>query len=296
MARMPPAEFDVTPELVRALLTAQHPDLLTDRKVEAFANGWDNAMLRLGDDLLVRLPRRSLAAELVEHEQAWLPQLASRLPAAIPAPVRTGQPGAGYPWSWSVLPWLPGAPLSALALDRRHAVAADLGAFLAALHTPAPADVWRSPYRGGTLKERTATVVARIRTHAGAAAPMLTAAWDEVITMPDPQVGLWVHGDVHPLNLLVDADRLAAVIDWGDLSRGDPACDLAIAWLGFDPDDAVRFREVYDAQAAHGLQLDALWARAHAWAIHLTMLILDGTDDQPELTAIGRHGLRRLEA
>src|SRR6185369_15012339 len=101
---MPAAEVAVDAALVRALLADQHPDLARLAVVEV-ANGWDNVVFRLGDALSVRMPRRLLGAELIAHEQRWLPALAASLPLPIPAPVRIGAPGRGYPWSWSVCPW-----------------------------------------------------------------------------------------------------------------------------------------------------------------------------------------------
>lgn len=298
MARMPASELDVTPALARALLAEQHPDLLPGRAITVFANGWDNAMLRLGDDLLLRLPRRRLAARLVEHEQSWLPLLAERLPAPVPVATRTGRPSADYPWSWSVLPWLPGDPLAGAAEQEHSAVvAAELGRFLAALHTPAPDEVWSSPYRGGPLSDRQADVVTRIRAHAGAASEPLLARWSELIALPDPpDPRLWVHGDAHPLNALVEDGHLAAVIDWGDLCAGDPAGDLICAWLAFAPDAAGAMRAAYDDAVTHSLDLDQLWLRAEAWAIHITMMILANSEDHPDLDAVGRFGLTRLAA
>lgn len=297
MARMPAAEVDFTPTLVRTLLADQHPDLLPGREITTFANGWDNAMFRLGDDLLVRLPRRALAAELVEHEQAWLPRLVDRLPAAVPAPLRIGRPASGYPWSWSVLPWLHGSPLHDVAIGERATTARDLARFLAALHTPAPADVWRSPFRGGSLQDRSDAVVGRVRDHAGPAAAVLLEAWHAGLALPDAgDARLWVHGDVHPLNLLTAGGRLIAVIDWGDLTAGDPACDLAIAWLGFDAAAADAFRTIYDVEHTHGLDIDVLWSRARAWAVHIATMLLDSSDDHPQLADVGAHGLTRLAA
>lgn len=294
MARMPAAEVDVTPALVRSLLHRQHPDL-ADREIVEFRNGWDNAMLRLGDDLLVRLPRRTAAAALVEHEQAWLPRLAPGLPAAVPVPVRVGRPGAGYPWSWSVLPWLAGSPLTELPMSDRGRAAAGLGTFLAALHRPADDDVWSSPYRGVPIRERADLVAERLPRLAGAAESALRHHWQRVLADPDPPaLRLWVHGDVHPLNVLIEGGGLAAVIDWGDLTAGDPAGDLAIAWLGFDAGGAAALRHRYDGAATHGLDLDLLWRRAHGWAIHLSLVLLDASDDHLALAAVGRHGLARV--
>ncbi len=107
--RMPAAEVEVSADLVRRLLADQHPDLAR-LPVEFLANGWDNELYRVGDGLLARLPRRALGAEIIKNEQRWLPGLASRLPLPIPYPERTGVPAHGYPYSWSVVPYLPGVP------------------------------------------------------------------------------------------------------------------------------------------------------------------------------------------
>lgn len=297
---MPTAEIDVTPTLAHGLLTAQHPDLLAGRDLTVLANGWDNVILRLGDDLLVRLPRREMAAGLVEHEQRWLPRLADRLPVPVPAPVRLGVPAPGYPWHWSVVPWLPGRLLADVPVAERRGLAAELATFLAALHTPADDDVWSSPYRGGSLTDRTPAIEERIRQLGGRRAEDLLERFREVIEVPiPPSTRLWVHGDLHPLNVLAahepqDGGHLAAVVDWGDITAGDPACDLAIAWLGLDRDAAITLRTVYDAAATHALDPDALWTRAEAWAIHLSTMLLANSDDHPELGAIGAHGLGRL--
>src|SRR5262245_12741960 len=103
----PAAEVAIDAALVRALLTEQHEDLAGLPLVDV-AEGWDNRLFRLGDDLAVRLPRRAASAALIEHEQRWLPELASRLSLPVPVPLRVGRPSGGFPWSWSVVPWLSG--------------------------------------------------------------------------------------------------------------------------------------------------------------------------------------------
>lgn len=293
MARIPAAEVDVTPALVRALLAEQHPDL-AGLPITPFAHGWDNVMLRLGDDLLVRMPRRALAAGLVEHEQTWLPLLATQLPTAVPAPVRVGRPGHGYPWAWSVLAWVPGVPLPELPVGTRGPVAASLAAVLAALHVPAPDAVRANPSRGNSLRDRSAVVTERVERHLGADAPAVLAGWRRAVEVSPSGPRLWVHGDLHPLNVLTADGDLVALIDWGDLTAGDPACDLAIAWLGLDADAATTLRTRYDRAARHDLDLDALWRRGWAWAVHLSVLLLDSSDDHPGLAAIGAHGLARV--
>jgi len=149
-AGVPPAEVDVTDELVRALLAAQCPELagLPLRRV---ANGWDNVMYRLGDRHAVRIPRRRLAAPLVEHEQRWLPVLAPHLPVPVPVPLHAGRPQDGYPWCWSVTPWLDGVPAATRLAGggMGEPFARALAAFAVALHQPAPSDAPHNPFRGG---------------------------------------------------------------------------------------------------------------------------------------------------
>src|SRR3984957_6125130 len=107
--RMPAADVEVSADLVRRLLAAQPPDLAR-LPVEFLANGWDNELYRVGDELVARLPRRAPGAQIIKNEQRWLPGLAARLPLPVPYPERTGVPGCGYPYSWSVVPYLPGVP------------------------------------------------------------------------------------------------------------------------------------------------------------------------------------------
>ncbi len=78
---MPVAEVDVTAELVRSLLAEQLPEL-ADEPITLLANGWDNALYRVGADLVARLPRREVSVPLVDHEATWLPELAARIRCA----------------------------------------------------------------------------------------------------------------------------------------------------------------------------------------------------------------------
>src|SRR5579885_2598048 len=141
----PPAETRIDAALAGALVRAQHPDL-AHLTIEPAASGWDNAMFRLGDALALRLPRRAMAAALIRIEQHWLPRVAPELPLPVPTPVRIGTPGEGYPFVWSITPWLAGAPADRAPPEAGSGVA--LAAFLTALHTPAPADAPFNRFRG----------------------------------------------------------------------------------------------------------------------------------------------------
>ncbi len=137
------------------LLADQHPDL-AELPLRHLAHGWDNESYRLGDDMVVRLPRRDAAAALIVHEQRWLGHLAEQVRLPIPVPLRVGQPGRRYPWSWSVVPWLLGDPWEASPPVDIETAAVELGTFLADLHRPAPPDAPSNPVRGVPLADRAA--------------------------------------------------------------------------------------------------------------------------------------------
>jgi aminoglycoside phosphotransferase (APT) family kinase protein len=283
VAPQPAAEITLTVEDVDRLLAAQHPSLRAP--VRTIAHGWDNDLLRLGEDLVVRFPRREAAAQLIVHEQRWLPELARMLPVPIPVPVAVGVPEGGFPWHWSVVPWFDGVRSMDLPVAERDALAVPLAEALRALHVPAPLDAPRNPVRGVPLRERDDAVRERVR-----ARPQLAGIWDEAVAAPNwagPPV--WVHGDVHTANLIVLGGRLSALIDFGDLNGGDPACDLAIAWTAFTSGGAERFRE------AMGPRYDeATWRRARGWAVSVATLMLDSPD--PGMRAMAVHAVERLLA
>jgi len=223
----PGREFEVTGDLVTALLEDQHPDLahLESRLVD---EGWDNFMFRLGDDLAVRLPRRAAMANLIHHEQTWLPGLATHLPIRVPAPFRVGIPARGYPWRWSVVPWLPGQPADQNEPARNQATV--WGKFLRSLHVPAPPDAPINPVRGVPLSQRAHTVEERMgrvssRTHLITA--RIRQIWEAGLKAPIDAPSTWLHGDLHSRNVLVEHGRISSVIDWGDMTSGDCATDLA---------------------------------------------------------------------
>lgn len=280
---MPAAEVDVTATLVHSLLVEQCPDLAS-LELELVANGWDNAIFRLGDEFTVRLPRRASSAALVEHEQRWLPALADRLPLPIPAPVRDGRPGLGFPWSWSVCPWLRGSIAELTPPDDAFVGAGDLGAFVRALRVDAPSDAPANPFRGVPLERRDTVTRERAERVADLVdRDAVLACWDELLATPTwagpPQ---WLHGDLHPANVLVDQGRISAVIDFGDITAGDPATDLSVGWMLFRADARSTFR------AAAGPIDDDTWARARGWALTLGLAYVANSADNPMFSRLGQ--------
>jgi len=278
----PPAEISLTALQVDRMVAAQHPR--HRGPLELMTHGWDNDVFRLGDDLAVRLPRRALAAALIEHEQRWLPELAPRLPVPVPTPVAVGAADAGFPWSWSIVPWFSGRAASGIDPQRRDDIAEQLAETLIALHLPAPADAPTNPYRGRPMAARADAMRERLAPH-----PELRAAWDRGLAeAPWSGPDLWLHGDVHPGNVIVDGDRIAAVVDFGDITSGDPAADLSAAWLFFTPLGRARFRARFGDRYDEGT-----WIRARGWAAAFAGAVVDAHDD---LGAVGRHAAEQFRA
>lgn len=286
----PAAEIEVDERQARRLLAAQHPDL-ADLRIVSIASGWDNQLLRLGDSLALRFPRRQLAAQLILNEQRWLPHLQQRLPLAIPAPVRIGVAQFQYPWGWSVTPWIEGETADLAPPDPNQGE--PLGAFFEALHKPAPADAPRNPYRGMPLAERAAAFSERLAKLQGKTDIIdrrVQALWSDALAAANDTEPTWIHGDLHPRNVLIEKGCLIGVIDWGDLARGDRACDLAAVWMLL-PQLQSRKRAIAACRSAS----DATWRRARGWALLFAVILLSsGLVDDARMAAIAERTIKRL--
>ncbi len=283
----PAAEVEIDETLVRVLLADQHPDLAA-LDLAPVGYGWDNALWRLGDNLLVRLPRRVLAAHLLVHEQTWLPVLAPRLPLPVPVPVRTGRPTERYPWHWSIVPWLVGSPADRTPVRRPKDAAGRLGRFLRALHTVGPPDAPRNEHRGVPLGDRSEIFEDRVAVLAHEIDVETTRrTWDRAVAVDSwsaPPV--WLHGDLHPANILLARGTVAAVIDFGDVCTGDPATDLAAGWM------LLPERAMTAFHAGYGGIDDALEVRARGWAALFALMLLGiGLEGRPSYEAVGRRTL-----
>ncbi|MGO1316788.1 MAG: aminoglycoside phosphotransferase family protein [Cellulomonadaceae bacterium] len=292
MADRPAAEVRITADLVRTLLAEQHPGL-AGLPLGPRAEGWDNVVWPLGDALAVRLPRRAVAAPAATHEHRWLPGLALRLPVTVPEPVALGVPSAQYPWPWAVVRHVPGPIVAQVPRAVRSELAEPLAAFVAALHREGPDDGPRSAVRGVPLRQRAQAVGARLASGAVPHAPSLREIWSRALDAPEwsgaPQ---WLHGDLHPANMVAGpGPTLAGVIDFSDLTLGDPATDLATAWLTFDATGRTRFR----AALAHRHPLDdPVWVRARGWALTMATALVVASDDVPAQRDLGLETVREL--
>jgi aminoglycoside phosphotransferase (APT) family kinase protein len=258
--------------LVRRLVAAQFPEWAGLSVRRHPATGSDHVQYRLGDELVVRMPRKAGVDHQVDKEREWLPRLAPHLPVAVPEPVAKAEPGEMYPFSWSVYRWIDAEDAPAEGLDDA-ALARDLAEFTSALRAvdaAAGPGAGRENFgRGSPLvlrDEPTRMAIAEIADEVDVDA--VRAAWERALVAPawagEP---MWLHGDLTPENIQLREGRLAAVIDWGCLGLGDPAVDLMAAWSIVVGDARQAFRE------AAGID-DAMWDRARGWALSTAVIAL----------------------
>lgn len=286
----PAAEVHIDERLIRKLLADQFEGLAA-LPLSFVEEGYDNATWRLGNDLAARIPRRSIAGQFIRSEQQWLGKLAPGLPLPVSAPLHIGVPTPYYPWPWSIVPWFDGKPadLSPPSPD----AAIPLAGFMKALHKPAPADAPYNQFRAVPLSEREPFLTERferMKSETDFITPGLETLWRSAVEAPIDSPPTWIHGDLHARNVLTKDGALAAVIDWGDLTSGDRATDLASIWMLLDDQNARA-----EAIRAVGPLSDATLERAKGWAISFGVLLLDsGLVDNERHAEMGRRTLTRI--
>ncbi|MEV4047185.1 aminoglycoside phosphotransferase family protein [Streptomyces sp. NPDC049744] len=283
----------VDERLVRRLIDGQFPRW-AGLPVERFPSGGTvNAVYRLGKDMAVRLPLVEGGVADVATERTWLPRLSPLLPTAVPEVLGEGAPADGYPWPWSVYRWLPGEIPEAGALTEPVPLARDLAAFVAAMRGITLRDAPKA-YRGGPLATldgptRAALDELRALPEEGVDCDRLAQVWQDALGAPAHEgPPCWLHADLMPGNLLVRGGRLSAVIDFGCMGVGDPACDLFPAWNLLPPGAREVFREALGVD-------DATWRRGRGRTLSQALIALPYyRKTNPAMAGNARHVIRAV--
>jgi len=287
----PAADVRIDVPLVLRLVAVQFPQWASLAVEPIESAGWDNTIFRLGSDLTVRLPRRRVSAEHVRNEHQWLPVMAPHLPLAVPVPLGRGVPGEGYPWHWTVCPWLTGEIAALTRVADLGRAATSLARFIAALQAIDPAGGSVHEFRGVSLAahDHNTRASAAVLRHSLDVNPQLEV-WEAALAAPAwTGQPVWIHGDLHPANMLVKDHELSAVIDFGLLGVGDPACDLMVAWTYLSADSRDVFRSALAVD-------DATWSRGRGWALQSGLRAAAYSADNPVLGDIGRYTLAEVRA
>ena len=261
-------EIEIDAPLIQQLLDEQFPQWaqLPIKPIQSI--GTDNAIYQLGVDMCVRLPRLPDVAQSIETEQKWLPHFSTTLSLGIPALIGKGTPNENYPLHWSIYRWLEGENAFVVPIVDLHQAASDLAQFLTTLQKISPAGGPPSR-RGVPLLMQDDETRAAIESLRGIIdTKVITALWEECLKAPAwDKPPVWTHGDLLPANLLVNDGQLSAVIDFGMMGVGDPACDLIVAWSVLSSNTRDVFRTALAVD-------DATWMRGRGWALSIALIIL----------------------
>lgn len=272
----PPWEATITAnhEDLRAVVEEQFPSLAPITRWELIGSGWDNDVWRADERWVFRFPRRRLAIQLLECERAILPGISASLPIPISSPRFFGEASARFPHIFNGYEYLEGRgacvvnPSEAKRAEHAHV----LSVFLTALHgAEGDADVistaprmstrediqHRATWAIGELEKLRASGLIDSNSSLEPTAAQVEAISDGLEPVRDDE-RCWVHGDLYVRHILLnDQHDISAVIDWGDVSWGDRAYDLGIAFA-YLPQSAYE-----DFAAAQGLEYGSmLWRRA----------------------------------
>lgn len=261
--------LQINAELASRLIVSQFPEW-QHLSIKAVAqSGWDNRTFHLGDEMVIRLPSKEDYAPQILKEFKWLPKLAEGVSIKITMPLALGLPCNDYPWHWSINQWIKGETASHDRVNDMNQFAIQLSQFLNEFQqidsTGGPIAGAHNFYRGGSLLAYDEEMSKAIPLIQDAKDKRIAEQlWKEAVSSVWQGKPVWVHGDIAVGNLLVKHGALCAVIDFGQLAIGDPACDLAIAWNFFDSKSRDTFRT--------RISLDRnTWVRALGWTFWKTL-------------------------
>lgn len=269
MAESAPA-IDLDAETAARLIASRFPELAGEDIRPLAAKGTDNQIFRIGDDLCARFPKVAWAAATAKREAGALPRF-RRAPLAVPEVYGLGAPGGGYPYDWSVLSWLPGAPLEDGAMVDPGVQVRQLSEFFGFLRSVPPDPAFRfgreNNGRGAPLASRSAPFEAALARLPGLNGDFASRLWSGALRAGEAGPPVWLHGDVHPGNVLAADGQISGIIDWGLCGVGDGACDLLTAWAMFDRAPRDVFRRAMNASEAE-------WLRGAGWALSMAVIYL----------------------
>lgn len=259
--------MNITVELVKELINEQYPEF-SNLEIKMVENsGHDNRTFHLGDKMSVRLPSGPNYASQIEKELTWLPKFKKQISLPIPSPVAKGEPNDSYPFNWAINNWIEGETLRGNNITDFNDLAVKLANFLKELHaidaSLGPVAGKHNFYRGGdvsTYHDEYIDLVENLYEFLGIEKSLLLEIWDLALKSKWTKTPVWVHGDLVATNMLVHNGRLEAVIDFGILGVGDPACDLSMYWTFFNEESRKVFKDYLDLDKN-------TWDRARGWVI-----------------------------
>ncbi len=276
MTGYPNSDLSIDEELVQNLIDTQFPEF-SELPLKLIGSGWDNQNYQLGAEYLIRLPRRALGATLIGHETKWTQKLKKQLLLPIPAPVGIGKPDNSYPWQWSILPWFEGTTARNITLPEPELLR--LVHFLKVLHTINPEGAPKNPFRDVPLTGKVEAIEERLRKKGSSLSSSILKLWEKALSETIDTIPTLIHGDLHPGNIIIKEGIIQGIIDWGDITKGDPATDLAIFWM-LPMNENLRERLLHE----YGATTSTI-SRAKGWAVFYAVVFSTSGKEYEELGA-----------
>lgn len=233
------------------------------------SSGTDNALYRLGDNLLLRIPRRPSAAGFMSKVLDYLPLLKG-LSLEVPNVRYRGRTRQGF--EFGIFDWMDGQIALPVRIESPIDAALALAHFLKEMHER---EAHRAPLAGEgngrrgvaleLLSEVTLKSIDILSDEIDASGAR--EVWRRACAAPYEGHPIWLHGDLKADNLLVRNGSLCGVIDWDMAAVGDPAIDYASAWTWVEPPA----REVF-LTACEIDDHDRI--RAQGWALYCAVIAL----------------------
>lgn len=284
--------MNINVEVVSKLINEQFKEFsnLEIRPVEK--SGHDNRTFHLGDDMSIRMPSGKAYSKQIEKEVKWLPLFKENISFNVSTPIAVGRKSQYYPYLWSINKWIDGETVTYENVDNLNEFARDLARFLKELQSidasEGPIAGAHNFYRGGDLKvydRETRVTLENLKDVFEK--DKLEKIWNEAVSTEYKEEPLWIHGDVAVGNLLVKDGKLNAVIDFGILGTGDPACDYVMSWTFFNYESRLIFKEALKCD-------EDTWNRAKGWALWKALISYNKKEKTSEMSKWAKRTIEEL--
>lgn len=215
---------------------------LSIRSARLLGEGWTSRAYLVNNELVFRFPKRREDWRELDREIAFLASAASELPLAVPVYTTVAPESTAGACGYAVYRYLSGNALdvNALTLEKQTAAADVIAGFLRALHAFQPSFQLRSLLPDDDQR----TLAENYLTHAEREiAPKLAPSQGRALRaqfelyLGEPRNFLFgpavLHADLAGDHILVDDGSVTGVIDFGDVSWGDPDYDFMYLFVDF---------------------------------------------------------------
>lgn len=257
---------------IKLLIESQFPEFKNFEIHKIETSGHDNNSYHLGDDFSLRLPSAEAYSTQVIKEHRYLEILQKSISTPITHPLFLGKPSELFPYHFSINKWIDGESVTKDNIQDKNKFAIELAQFLIDLQTCYIKDGilpgTHNFYRGASLSIYHDETLLAIKECKLFNRNKCLDIWMKANETEFGGVPVWIHGDFEVGNILVKNGHLSAVIDFGNMAIGDPACDYVIAWTYFDKESRKIFFDKLSLD-------DNTINRAKAWALWKALITLD---------------------